>query len=69
MPADKRELADALREAAEDVEAGAEPHAIGAGGALPPWLTGIIQMLGPAVMQALLAWLHTIVPATPAPPK
>jgi hypothetical protein len=69
MP-DKQELADALREAAADVEAGADqPHAVGATAGLPTWLTGIIQLLGPAIMQALQAWLSTIVPKTPAPPK
>ncbi len=70
MQEDKQELADALREAAANVEAGTDrPHAVGAVAGLPPWLTGIIQMLGPAIMQALQAWLSTIVPKTPAPPK
>jgi len=71
----KDKIVNALDEAADHVRNQPihEHHAMLEAGAIPPWVSTLIQTLiqtlGPAFAQALQQWLSQIVPNNPNPPK
>ena len=72
MNPDKQQLVDALEAAADEVQAqdDTQHRAMATAGAMPSWLTAIMQALGPALLKLLQQWLNNQHPENvPGVPK